>query len=152
MKHYTFEISYKRTIQTMYKFISAIVLICSMPFALGQTFVSGNSFQTPSGNIACTMEDATSLRCDLMSQTNPRPPKPVDCPVDYGGAYALQAKGKAAILCHGDTIFNPSYPKLPYGTTWSNNGILCESKQTGLTCKNFAGRGFFLSKANQQLF
>ena len=136
----------------MYKIISAIVFICSIPTVFGQTFMSGNAFQTPSGNIVCVMGDSTSLRCDLMSQTNPKPIKPSHCPVEYGGAYELETKGKAGLLCYGDTIYNPSYPKLPYGATWSNNGIMCESKQTGLTCKNFAGRGFFLSKANQQVF
>jgi hypothetical protein len=136
----------------MNKIIIAIVFICSIPMATSQTFVSGNSFQTPSSNIFCIMEDTISLRCDLMSQTNPKPPKPADCPLDYGSAFTIQTKGKAGNLCHGDTIYNPSYPKLAYGATWSNNGIMCESKQTGLTCKNFAGRGFFLSKANQQLF
>ena len=136
----------------MNKIITFIVFILSMPMALGQTFVSGNSFQTPSGNIVCVTEDTKSLRCDLISQTNPKPPKPTDCPLDYGGAFIIQTKGKAGHLCHGDSIYNPSYPKLPYGATWSNNGIMCESKPTGLTCKNFAGRGFFLSKANQQLF
>jgi len=136
----------------MKKIITCIAFVFSMQVAMGQTFMSGNAFLTPSGNIACVMEDANTLRCDLMSQTNPRPAKPADCPVEYGGAYGLLAKGKASPLCHGDTIYNPSYPKLPYGVTWSNNGIMCESKQTGLTCKNFAGRGFFLSKANQQVF
>jgi hypothetical protein len=135
----------------MLKKMLAFISIALIPNAHSQNLVTSDSFQTPSGNIFCEII-ASELRGDLMTQTNPRPPKPVSCPVDFGGAFAVESRGKASILCHGDTLYNQSYPKLPYGATWTKNGITCESKQTGLTCKNMMGKGFFLSKANQVLF
>lgn len=135
----------------MLKKMLVFISIALISNTYAQNLVTSDSFQTPSGNIFCEII-TSELRCDLMTQTNPRPLKPASCPVDFGGAFGLESRGKASILCHGDTLANPSYPKLPYGATWTKNGITCESKQTGLTCKNMMGRGFFLSKANQVLF
>ena len=35
---------------------------------------------------------------------------------------------------------------LGYGKTWSGGGIRCTSAETGLTCRNKSGHGFFLSR------
>ena len=131
--------------------ISGIGLLLVTPFVTAQNMTS-DSFQTPSGNIHCVAYDG-AIRCDLMSRTNQPPKKPADCPVDYGNAFELRNnKSNAAIICAGDTVANPSSPKLPYGATWTKFGITCESDTKGLTCTNQYGKGFFISKANQKLF
>ena len=134
---------------------SKLMTICFLSmFTLGinaQTNNSNASFQTPSGNIFCNFM-GNALRCDLMSRTNKPPKKPADCPVDYGNAFELSNKGEATLLCYGDTIADPSSPKLAYGSKWTKNGITCESQTNGLTCTNQINRGFFISKANQKLF
>jgi hypothetical protein len=132
----------------------------SMNAAAKNNTVTSDGFQMPSGNVFCQME-GNSLRCDLMSVTNNNPVgwtnanipiSKANCPVDWGGAFNISSVGKAAVLCHGDTVANPSLPKLVYGSTWTRNNIVCESQTTGLTCRNGAGHGFLLSKSIQQIF
>ena len=131
--------------------ISTLGLLVVTPFVAAQNITS-DSFQTPSGNIHCEVYD-NILRCDLMSRTNKKPTVPKDCPLDYGNVFELKNnKEGTKLICYGDTIANPSHPKLPYGSKWSKLGILCESETTGLTCTNQYGKGFFISKANQKLF
>jgi hypothetical protein len=133
-------------------YISSSTLLLASPVTFSQNITS-DSFQTPSGNIHCEIYDNNALRCDLMSRTNQAPKKPADCPVDYGNVFELRNnKGGTNLLCYGDTIANPSNPKLPYGAKWSKAGIVCESQTTGLTCTNQVGKGFSISKGNQKLF
>lgn len=115
-----------------------------------QKTVTGNAFQTPSGNIMCVYS-GSSLRCDIGQTANRAPPKPKDCPVDWGNAFEIPAKGAASRLCYGDTIMG-NYPVLPYGAKWTKNGITCESEKTGLTCSNQSTNGFSLSKGQQRFF
>ena len=115
------------------------------------------SFRTPSDNIHCmfiTDGGATSVECELRSRTNVKPaqPQPADCDLDWGNRFALDAKGKAGMVCHGDTLITPDAPVVGYGGQATVNGITCQSAETGLTCKNRNGRGFSLSRAKQKLF
>ena len=42
---------------------------------------------------------------------------------------------------------------LAYGMTWSGGGGLrCRSAETGLTCRNASGHGFFLSRERWRSF
>jgi hypothetical protein len=41
---------------------------------------------------------------------------------------------------------------LAYGTTWHWHGFGCSSQKSGLTCRNPAGHGFFLSRERQRRF
>ena len=40
---------------------------------------------------------------------------------------------------------------LAYGTTWAGGGLRCTSAETGLTCRNRSGHGFFLSRETGEL-
>ncbi len=78
------------------------------------------SFRSPSDNIHCmfiTDGGATSVECELRSRTNARPalPQPADCDLEWGNRFALDAKGKAGMVCHGDTLIDPSAPVVGYG-------------------------------------
>lgn len=132
-----------------FRFLFVIFLMLSND-SFAQKNITGDSFQTPSGNIHCVWEGG-GIRCDMMSRQGPAPVKPKNCPVDYGNAFGLPMKGAGSILCAGDTVAG-AYPTLPYGTKWSKGGIECESEKTGLTCKNQTHQGFSLSKAVQKFF
>ena len=133
----------------MKKIALALVVTATFP-TWSQNVLNSDGFQTPSGNMMC-LYSGGSLRCDISKTTNRPPPKPKDCPVDWGNAFELPSKGGAKRLCYGDTIMG-NYPTLAYGAKWSKNGLTCESEKTGLTCSNQSSNGFSLSKAQQRFF
>lgn len=111
-------------------------------------------FQSPSKNIHCQYfadDKQNALRCDLAAmETKPR--RPADCDLDYGSAFAMNAKGPAARACHGDTVMDPRLPVLGYGEVWQRGGFTCTSEQAGVTCFNVERRGFSLSRGKQDIF
>lgn len=115
-------------------------------------------FHTPSGNIHClfiTDGGQSSVECDLRSRTSTRAvlPQPADCDLEWGDRFALGAKGKPGLVCHGDTLFTPDSPVLAYGKTMTwKSGIACTAAKSGITCKNRQGHGFSLSRSKQRLF
>jgi hypothetical protein len=108
-------------------------------------------FHLPSKNIGCVY-DGSSLRCDVNQLSNPRPPRPKSCDLDWGNAFNLRATGHASRLCVGDTAVDPRSPTLAYGRTWSRGGFTCKASTAGLRCTNRSGHGFFLSRSSQRLF
>ena len=113
-------------------------------------------FKTPSGNIYCSYDDNDGqayVRCDIKSYTPTTRKRPADCDLDWGFAFAIGAKDKrGSILCAGDTVINPQAEALPYGTSWKRKGITCSIEETGVTCTNRSGHGFFISRAEQRVF
>lgn len=108
-------------------------------------------FQLPSGNIHCMAFDGR-LRCDVLNFAYPRPPRPLNCDQDWGGAVEIGPRGSPELLCHGDTVANPSAPVLGYGQAWHGGGIACTAAQTGLRCVNVEGRGFEMSRSRLRAF
>ncbi len=111
--------------------------------------------RTPSGNIGCYYTSngiQASLRCDIRSGLKPPPPKPRNCPLDWGDSYELAPTGRALLTCHGDTALDPRARVLKYGTRWSRGGFTCTSRKTGLRCVNRSRHGFFLSRAHSFRF
>ena len=116
------------------------------------------SAQTPSRNIACMAmppgidQPRPQLRCDVrqMSSRLPRPPRA--CNLSWGDAFVLDPTGPGRMMCHGDTVADPSAPVIPYGRQWRAYGFTCTSQTTGLTCVNATGHGFSLSRAVQKVF
>jgi hypothetical protein len=101
-------------------------------------------FRTPSGNIGC-IGDATYLRCDLRSTSVPSPPRPRGCEFDYGPAFAMTPRGRARRICHSDTALG-GRSVLAYGRARRIGPFRCVSRTSGLTCRNRAGHGWFLSR------
>jgi hypothetical protein len=54
--------------------------------------------------------------------------------------------------CAEDTVLDRKAPVLKYGTRFLSNRFRCTSYSNGLTCKNGAGHGRFLSRTKYQLF
>jgi hypothetical protein len=116
-------------------------------------------FETPSGNIACAWladfdkPSKTYLRCEITSLLRPMPKRPADCDVDWGYGLDMANTGRASVLCAGDTIRRAGrHAVLAYGTTWRKRGFTCRSEPKGLTCRNSAGHGFFLSRERWRRF
>ena len=114
--------------------------------------------QTPSHNIYCMASPAMEgqpnpvMRCDIQQMSTRMPPPPPNCPLSWGDAFFLEPTGPGQLMCHGDTVANPSYPILDYGKTWSIYGFTCQSQTTGMTCTNSQGHGFAISREAQNLF
>ena len=137
-------------------------MLRSLPLALfALTFAAAaaaqsapTGFQSPSKNITCQYVDdgkQSSLRCDISTMES-KPRRPVDCELDYGGAFEMNTKGPAARICHGDTVMDPSLPVLGYGEVWQRGGFTCTSEPTGVRCFNTERRGFSLARAKQEMF
>jgi uncharacterized protein DUF6636 len=111
------------------------------------------SFQTPSHNIGC-VGDAHYIRCDTRYVTKYSQPryKPPGCDLDWG-PLSMGPRGRAHVICAGDTALNGHAPVLRYGTSRLYAGkFRCTSRATGLRCQNRSGHGWFLSRQYQTTF
>jgi hypothetical protein len=112
-------------------------------------------FQAPSGNIHCLIyqdDDTAEARCDVIEIVLSDLPAPVDCDLDWGQSFAVEASGRAGLACVGDTLVDPGNRVLPYGEAVSLGGIACVSAKSGMTCTNAEGHGFLVSRRRQELF
>ena len=126
-----------------------LVVVSGLATAASASAFAG--FVSPTRNIGCVM-DKGGVRCDIRNHSWKSPPKPKWCDVDYGGGVAVDKKGKAGIVCAGDTTLE-SGPVLAYGHSISRGRFSCESQEAGMRCVNKRnGHGFFLSKQSYQLF
>lgn len=111
-------------------------------------------FRTPSSNIGCVFSSdprigGTYLRCDILSGLKPKPKRA--CQLDLTG-FQMAPRGRATVVCAGDTAVNRQAQALRYGTKWSRGGFTCTSKKPGLRCRNRSGHGFVLSRAHSYRF
>jgi hypothetical protein len=112
------------------------------------------SFRMPSRNIGCTYlagsrSQAASLRCDILSGLKPVPRR--RCELDWTGI-SMDATGRAAPTCAGDTAYNARAPVLRYGRVWRRGPFTCISRRTGLRCSNRSRHGFFLARERWRIF
>jgi len=111
-------------------------------------------FRTPTSNIGCIYSSEPGnggpyLRCDILSGLKPQPKR--RCDLDLTG-FAMSPRGRATVVCAGDTAVNRRAKVLHYGHKWSTGGLSCTSRRVGLRCRNRTGHGFFLSRARSYRF
>jgi len=126
----------------------------SVPSEPPTQFVDEATFQSPTGNIGCSLIGGIA-RCDIVKRDWSPPPRPPSCPseVDYGQGLEVGRSGPADLVCAGDTARDPSSPKLPYGTASQVGDFVCVSRSSGITCTNrLDGHGFFISIQSYRLF
>ena len=129
--------------------LTTVVLLAAAAPAAG---AGAPGFRSPSGNIVC-IQNEVAVDCELRSTTNGRPPRPASCRFDFGYRYRIYpGLSRGRRLCTSDAIDDAGLPTLGYGRTWKRAGITCASRRSGVTCRNHAGHGFFLSKARQRVF
>jgi len=134
--------------------LALLAATAGMPIAPAAAESAG--FQAPSGNIHCMYfagDGAASLRCDIIETSNTTPEAPADCELDWGNAFAMAPDSRhAERICHGDAVSDPNLPVLNYGSSWEQDGFICRSEESGLSCRNELGAGWDLSRAAQTLF
>ncbi len=65
----------------------------------------------------------------------------------------MKNRGRPAILCANDPGFSQyGAPILGYGRVWHHFTFTCWSRPAGLTCRNPAGHGWFLSAKSWRTF
>jgi len=131
-------------------FVAAVCICVAVAPAEGSAFFQ---LQTPSHNIAC-VGDSHYIRCDTRFTTKYSQPqfKPKGCDLDWG-PLSMSPRGRAGVICAGDTALDPKAPVLRYGQSKVYaHAFRCTSRRTGLRCQNRAGHGWFLSRQRQSLF
>jgi hypothetical protein len=109
-------------------------------------------FRTPSKNIGCDLR-AASVRCDIGNRNWAAPPKPADCPLDWGNGVYVDRTKVADFLCAGDSLLGATPVVLPYGEAVRAGVFLCDSEVAALHCENEkTGHGFTLSVQDYHLF
>lgn len=139
----------------------AIVLIALVVCA-GASSASSKAvlreFRTPTGNIGCVFAEglvgdlAPTIRCDIRSRLVPAPEPPKGCRLDSGDSIQVSRRGRAILVCHGDTAIDPHARVLAYGHLFRRDGVSCVSRAVGLTCSNTQGHGFFMSRQSWRIF
>lgn len=119
--------------------------------AVTREIVASYDFVTPSKNIGCFMS-ADSARCDIAKKSWKAPPQPADCDLAWGNGLSVDADGRAAFVCAGDTVMGGSQT-LPYGESVRVGDLVCSSAETGVRCTDEpSGHGFRLSRQSYDLF
>jgi hypothetical protein len=109
-------------------------------------------FRTPSKNIGCDLR-ADSVRCDIGHKNWAPPPKPADCPLDWGNGVYVDKTKVADFLCAGDSLLGATPVILLYGEAARAGEFLCDSEVAALHCENEkTGHGFTLSAQDYHLF
>ena len=115
-------------------------------------------FQTPSGNVVCSggvdTGDISDVMCEIIERNGPpAQPRPAGCSAAWGHHYSMPSRGPVEMACGGPRARGGRGVEVaPYGVTGRWGKISCRSEQTGLTCTNADGHGFFLSRARQAVF
>ena len=110
----------------------------------------GRFFQTPSGNIACEVDEHAAV--------GPFKGRTLFCVVFSASSesrgqrtWLMRATGSARVRWVIGNVAT-EVPVLAYGRSWSFKGFRCRSRRTGLTCRNKSRHGFFLSRQAQRIF
>lgn len=113
-------------------------------------------FRSPSGNIKCLyIPNAPVFVYCTIAKANYAKSLTAYCAqprfgVDWAG-FALGRRTKGSVECAGGVLYDPvrqhpSYITLPYGQMWKRGVFTCWSRVNGVTCKNPAGHGLFVSR------
>ena len=112
-------------------------------------------FNTPSGNITCTISDdviknPTSAAMSCLAQQGPViPPKPASCQMDWAGYFGFSTRGGGVTIgaCVGGPSFGPTTQVLAYGSSIQQTGIRCRSESGFLACADLnTGHGFAVNR------
>jgi hypothetical protein len=143
----------------------AALLACAAALALSgaaaaKTILPG--FRSPSKNITCFYMAVQGglLQCQI-AQADYAKKLTAYCNappigVDWGG-FSLGPTKKGLVGCTGGTLYDPGtqrivYITLPYGKKWRRGPFTCLSQVTGVTCRNRAGHGLFISRESYRVF
>jgi hypothetical protein len=142
--------------------VAALCLLAAAPASLAESSAVLPGIKSPSGNIKCLYNPGPPvfLWCSIGTASYAKKltafcARP-SVGVDWAG-FTLGRKSKGSVACTGGTMYDPStqhprYVTLAYGQTWRHGPFTCASKTTGITCRNPAGHGLFVSRESYRLF
>lgn len=111
-------------------------------------------FQSPSGNIRCTMFDSdgrNTVRCDVVEYGWKAPPRSPDCQLNWGDRVELTEDSAAVFSCYGQNLPDPQ-ATLDYGKVAIFGSISCTSETIGIMClDNDTGHFFNVSRDSYQV-
>lgn len=122
-------------------------------------FEQGESyyFTTPDGAFACgivQLPGRTEAGCEGV--TDPVPPQPESCVVNWGHGMRVVDSGPGEFLCSGGPVYLPvegSAEVLPAGSPLSQLGYTCETTEADVTCTNDStGHGFTVASGSNETF
>ncbi|MFI5509066.1 DUF6636 domain-containing protein [Mycobacterium sp. NPDC051804] len=106
-------------------------------------------FQSPSGNIRCTMFDSdgrNTVRCEVVQHAWQAPPRSPDCQLNWGDRVELTEDSPAVFSCYGQNLPEPQ-ATLDYGKVAIFGSISCNSQVSGILClDNDTGHFFNVSR------
>jgi hypothetical protein len=142
----------------------ALVLLLALVVCSTAAAAKLPGVRTPSKNITCfyvPIRPTTrgSLLCNIKqaSYTGALQRKCISPPtgLDWHG-FSLPQSKRAEVVCAGGLMYDsrdtPTFVTLAYGKTWRYRSFTCVSRITGLTCRNSAGHGLFLSRESYRLW
>jgi hypothetical protein len=120
---------------------------------VGHITASG-PFQSPSGNIRCTMfaydSGRRSARCAVTSHDWVAT-QPSDCHQNWGDQVEVDQGYPAVVGCYGQDV-PASTHTLEYGQIQSLGPLSCDSEMVGITCTdNDTGHYFFVARETYRL-
>lgn len=106
-------------------------------------------FRSPSGNIACRIDDG-GARCDVADRSWSPPADPA-CAGGPGAGLVVGGPGAARPSCGGDPV--GAGPDLDYGTRLTRGDVTCVSRRDGVECRDAGtGHGFEAARASFRLY
>jgi|SRR5215216_2984287 len=133
------------------KVASIVAIAVAVVLSIAAEASAFTQFASPSGNIGCVMSRA-GVRCDIRERDWTPPPKPASCELDWGSGVWVGRRGRASIVCAGDTTLR-ARRVLAYGDTETLGRFRCVSRRRGMRCVNDRnGHGFLLSRERVRRF
>ena len=132
---------------------ATIALVVALAIALSAAAEASAAgfFQSPSGNIGCAIS-RQAVRCDIREHDWTAPPKPAWCELDWGSGVVVGRRGRAEIVCAGDTTLGAG-ARLAYGDAIARGRFRCVSRRSGMRCVNRRNdHGFALSRERVRRF
>ncbi|WP_461023343.1 hypothetical protein [Thalassiella azotivora] len=107
-------------------------------------------FQSPSGNIGCTLS-SDGARCDIGSRSWEPPPPPPGCEGEWAAGVRVGPDG-AGLVCATDSLLGQG-ETLEYGESLERGTYRCDSSRDGMRCEEtVAGIGFTVARAEYTTF
>jgi hypothetical protein len=137
--------------------LAAAVAVLALASSAEAATVPG--FRSPSGNISCAyVAHPGILFCNIEQSSyhqtlQDRCMRPDGSGVDWHG-FELGAARKGQVTCSGGLLVMGTvhYVRVPYGASWRRGTIACASRVTGVTCRNAAGHGVFVSRESWRVW
>ena len=146
---------------------AALAIALLLPSA-GEAGLGLRFFHTLDNNIACGIVKGQKkrrkggkkipripgeARCDVRAHTWVAPPKPANCPLDWGNGVVVGDRGFPNYVCAGDTVADANSPAAGPGSVIALGRYSCTVLEQSVRCTNLAtGRGFEVSASQVSLF